>query len=362
MIDWILAERIAGYLAGTGNGRLPDADLAALAAESEARVTAYTGLRPAQPAARARGDQPQGVGREQHHLDARAARPGARAGRRGHGPAAPGDRARRRDSSSATEVGVVLGYLAQRVLGQYELVLLDEAVGGSAAAAAVRAAQPWAGGAGVRRRGAGVHDLGGAARGDPRGPVRRRAVAARPSWPGWSRELLRSAEVRIDTPRKLRMPSGRRVPSGGPRAAPRRLHLARDHHAERETLDRVQAVMAVIEGHAEHVMDAVAPDLLPSLPQAARGARPAPHDRNRGCRGWWPGCWAWSSSCASTSRASSSATPSCAPRARGAAHGVLEPRGAADAGRARGPGSVDGAAPGSRQLAGPRARSALQRV
>ena len=43
---------------------------------------------------------------------------------------------------------------------------------------------------------------------------------------------------------------------------------------ERETLDRVQAVMAVIEGHAEHVMDAVAPDLLPSLPQAAR--RPGP--------------------------------------------------------------------------------------
>ena len=35
----------------------------------------------------------------------------------------------------------------------------------------------------------------------------------------------------------------------------------------RETLDRVQAVMAVIEGHAEHVMDAVAPDLVPSLPK-----------------------------------------------------------------------------------------------
>ena len=37
--------------------------------------------------------------------------------------------------------------------------------------------------------------------------------------------------------------------------------------SERETLDQVQAVMAVIEGHAEHVMDSVAPDLLPSLPQ-----------------------------------------------------------------------------------------------
>src|SRR5205085_3913804 len=37
--------------------------------------------------------------------------------------------------------------------------------------------------------------------------------------------------------------------------------------SERETLNKVQAVMAVIEGHAEHVMDAVAPDLLPSLPK-----------------------------------------------------------------------------------------------
>ena len=45
------------------------------------------------------------------------------------------------------------------------------------------------------------------------------------------------------------------------------LIIDRHHHAERETLDRVQAVMAVIEGHAEHVMDAVAPDLLPSLPK-----------------------------------------------------------------------------------------------
>jgi putative hydrolase len=31
-------------------------------------------------------------------------------------------------------------------------------------------------------------------------------------------------------------------------------------------IDQAQAVMAVIEGHAEHVMDAVAPELLPSLP------------------------------------------------------------------------------------------------
>ncbi|MDA8067299.1 MAG: zinc-dependent metalloprotease, partial [Actinomycetota bacterium] len=39
---------------------------------------------------------------------------------------------------------------------------------------------------------------------------------------------------------------------------------------ERAVMDRAQAVMAVIEGHAEHVMDAVAPDLLPSLPDLRR--------------------------------------------------------------------------------------------
>jgi putative hydrolase len=33
----------------------------------------------------------------------------------------------------------------------------------------------------------------------------------------------------------------------------------------RELLDRIQATMALIEGHAEHVMDAAAVDVLPDL-------------------------------------------------------------------------------------------------
>jgi coenzyme F420 biosynthesis associated uncharacterized protein len=84
---------------------------------------------------------------------------------------------------------------------------------------------------------------------------------------GLVRQLLQSAELRIDAQRGLRMPSGEEL---------RRLASALRHgdlisvvtnESERETIDRVQAVMAVIEGHAEHVMDAVAPDLLPSLPR-----------------------------------------------------------------------------------------------
>ena len=49
VIDWILAEKIAGYLAGAGDAPVPRADLPALAVESERRVTAYTGLEPARP-------------------------------------------------------------------------------------------------------------------------------------------------------------------------------------------------------------------------------------------------------------------------------------------------------------------------
>src|SRR5204862_3034734 len=49
VIDWIIAKRIATFVAGTGEARAPTADLTELAAESESRVVAYTGLKPAKP-------------------------------------------------------------------------------------------------------------------------------------------------------------------------------------------------------------------------------------------------------------------------------------------------------------------------
>ena len=92
---------------------------------------------------------------------------------------------------------------------------------------------------------------------------------------GLVRELLPRAPRCGSTPqRRLRLPSREEAQRGS--AALRRGDLIGlvDHAAERETLDRVQAVMAVIEGHAEHVMDAVAPDLLPSLPRLRARDRP----------------------------------------------------------------------------------------
>jgi coenzyme F420 biosynthesis associated uncharacterized protein len=264
VVDWVLAERIARYIAGTGNGRPPKADLDALAAESEKRVTAYTGLEPARPL-----PPPEGIGRREwvesnigamrELLDPVLERAGE-----GLGPLRPAMQIGI-GLMLSTEVGVVVGYLAQRVLGQYELVLLEEADNRpprllfvlpnlrqavQAFDAEEREFVTWVA----------LHEVTHAVQ-FAGVPWLHRYIA------GLVRELLKTAEVRMESSRKLRLPTGdelRRVLS-----ALRQGDLVSVvvSPAERATLDRVQAVMAVVEGHAEHVMDAVAPDLLPSLPK-----------------------------------------------------------------------------------------------
>jgi coenzyme F420 biosynthesis associated uncharacterized protein len=166
----------------------------------------------------------------------------------------------------STEVGVVVGYLAQRVLGQYELVLLDEAVDDRpprllfvlpnlgqamrAFGAEEREFMTWVA----------LHE------------VTHAVQFAGVPWlhghlAGLVKELLATAEVRLERPRRLRVPTGdelKRMLNGLRHGD---LVSIVTTPEERETLNRVQAVMAVIEGHAEHVMDAVAPELLPSLPE-----------------------------------------------------------------------------------------------
>jgi coenzyme F420 biosynthesis associated uncharacterized protein len=265
VVDWILAERIARYIAGHGDGRLPTADLAELAAESERRVIAYTGLEPATPI-----PPPEGIGRREwvqsnigamrQLLDPVLERAGV-----GLGPLRPAMQIGI-GLVLSTEVGVVVGYLAQRVLGQYELVLLDEAeperpprllfvlpnLGQAMRAfgAEEREFMTWVA----------LHE------------VTHAVQFAGVPWlhghlAGLVRELLQTAELRMENPRRVRLPTGEELRRA--LSAVRRGDLISivTSPTERETIDRVQAVMAVIEGHAEHVMDAVAPDLLPSLPR-----------------------------------------------------------------------------------------------
>ena len=338
MIDWVLAERIAAYVAGSGNGKTPTADLAALATESEARVIAYTGLVPARPL-----PAPEGIGRREWVasnigamrvlLDPVLQRTSENLGKlRPAIELAMG-------VTLTTEVAVVLGYLAQRVLGQYELVLLDEAV--EDRPPRLLFVLPNLGEA-VTNFGADeqefmtwvtLHEVTHAVQ-----------FAAVP-WlqghvAGLVQELLRSAELRIEAPRKLRLPTSAELRRIGDAIRHGDLISVVTDDSERATLDRVQAVMAVIEGHAEHVMDAVAPDLLPSLPRL----RAAIDRRRKSQKGLSPAA-------GPAAGAGDEAPPVRArqillrrgregARRRGPTSRVLEPRGAADADRARGPGGL----------------------
>jgi coenzyme F420 biosynthesis associated uncharacterized protein len=269
VIDWVLAERIAAFVAGTGEPGLPSVDLIPLARESEARVTAYTGLAPVRPL-----PPPEGIGRREwvaSNIGSMRALldPVLSKASQNLGPLRPA-----LDIGMglvlSTEVAVVLGYLAQRVLGQYELVLLDEAVeerpprllfvlpnlGQALRAfdADEKEFMTWVT----------LHE------------VTHAVQFAGVEWlhghlAGLIRELLSSAEVRLETPRRLRLPTLDELRRVGGALRSGDLISIVTTTTERETLDRVQATMAVIEGHAEHVMDVVAPDLVPSIARLRRG-------------------------------------------------------------------------------------------
>src|ERR1700760_2487598 len=267
MIDWVIAERIATFVGGSSNGHMPHVDLEALATESEARVTAYTGLVPVRPL-----PPPEGISRREWIssninsmrvlLDPVLERAG-----KNLGPLRPAAQISM-GLVVSTEVGVVLGYLSQRVLGQYELVLLDEVADDRPPRLLFvlpnlgQAQQTFSADEKEFMTWVTLHEVTHAVQ-FAGVPWLHAHVA------GFVRELLNTAELRIasQSDRKFKLPTGdelKRIIG-----ALRRGHLISivTTEPERETLDRVQAVMAVIEGHAEHVMDAVAPDLIPSLPK-----------------------------------------------------------------------------------------------
>ena len=274
MIDWIVAERLAAFVAGRGEDPAPPSsrELEAIAADAQGRVVSYTGLRPSRAL-----PLPEGVGRREW-IDANVS-----SMRRLLTPVLERAGARLTPSRSmrpavslavsmivTTEVGVVLGFLAQRVLGQYELVLLegDSAAGEDGHRPRLLFVLPNLGAA-VRTMDAPEREfLTWVALHEVTHAVQFAGVPWLQDYlAGLLAELMRSAELRMDAPR------GPRLPSRGQLSRSLRAARAGDivgifaSPGERATLDRVQAAMAVVEGHAEHVMDAVAPDLLPSLPR-----------------------------------------------------------------------------------------------
>ncbi|MDX6672526.1 MAG: hypothetical protein QOI91_2889 [Solirubrobacteraceae bacterium] len=262
MIDWSLTERIAAFVAGEAGPGAARPDLAEVAAESERLVSAYTGLRP--PAGL---PAPELLARpEWVRANLRSLRPSletvtANVGE-GMGPAAPAVRAVA-GALLAAELGVVVGYLSRRVLGQYELVILD-------AQAPPRllfvgpnldeAARSFEADDADMLRWVALHEVTHALQ-FAGVPWLREHLA------GLLGELLGSMEVSVNPGSLLRVPSRDDLRALVDAVSSGDIVSLVTSPEQREIMDRMQAVMAVLEGYAEHVMDAAGEELVPSLPR-----------------------------------------------------------------------------------------------
>jgi coenzyme F420 biosynthesis associated uncharacterized protein len=279
VIDWRLAQQIAGLVAADPQppparsfGRLPE-----VASQSERLVGDYTGLKAASPL-----PPPEALSRSQwidanvgglrSMLDPVVERMG-----RGMGPLAPPLQAAA-GVVFAAEVGVLLGFMGRHVLGQYELVLLDAERPPRLLFVAPNLEDA------IRSfdvdgdeviKWVALHEVthslqfGGV-------PWLREHLA------GLLRRLLATLEVSLDTRRLLRMPSVDDLRGLIESVRTGSLIEYVTNPEQRALMDRIQATMAVLEGHAEHVMDAVGAGLLPSLPrlrsalEQRRASRSAP--------------------------------------------------------------------------------------
>jgi coenzyme F420 biosynthesis associated uncharacterized protein len=263
MVDWPFASRLAGTIAGEPPYRPLADDLDAVAEDSLARVRAYTHLIPDTPL-----PGPEQVTRKAW-IEANLA--GARelvepltaklnAGVQGLGPLS-GPAQTAAAYVLAGEVGVLFGFLSHRVLGQYELALLDPTTRPRLLFVApnIDAA---IGRFGVDRREfvqwVALHEV-----------THGLQFAAVPWLRGYLaaqvRELLDGLEVSVDLRGALKLPDGADVRRAIDTLRDGDLLSVVTTPEQRAIIDRIQAAMAVIEGYAEHVMDAAGREALPSL-------------------------------------------------------------------------------------------------
>ena len=127
MVDWSIARRVAGLVARSEDRVVdPGVDLVALGAEFVARVSDYTRLVPASPIPSPELVSRQGWSDANFEAMAELMKPvEERMGERFEkaGPLAGPFRAGA-GAALAAELGLVVGYMSQRVLGQYELSLI----------------------------------------------------------------------------------------------------------------------------------------------------------------------------------------------------------------------------------------------
>ena len=258
MIDWGLARRVAGFVSPDVPPVRLGGDLDALAGEAQRLVAAYTELEPATPL-----PPPEAVDRPAW-IDANLTSMRALLEpltRRAEASLPTGVLRAGAGGLLGAQVGAITGFLSARVLGQYDLVLLD-----ADAPTRLLLVAP------NLDRAAG--ELG-ASRDDLLTWVTLHEVTHAFQFTGvpWLREhlasllreLLASVEVSVDVPRALRLPAREDLRAMADSLRRGDILSLVASPEQRALVDRIQASMAVLEGHAEHVMDAVGADLLPSL-------------------------------------------------------------------------------------------------
>jgi coenzyme F420 biosynthesis associated uncharacterized protein len=261
MVDWTLARRIAGLAAGQGTEGAPPFDAAVLSAEMEGPVASYTRLALASPTPSAevvsRADWAAvNLDTLSHILDPVAARLDDRLGFAG--PLAGALRAAAA-ATLAAEAGLVMGYLSTRVLGQYDVSLLGAET------------EPRLLFVGPNLEGA-VRDL------DVDADSFGRWICAHElthvfQFQGvpWLREHMSGLLRRYVATLEVRIESGS---AGGLPSLPDPARLVEAFREgglaalvqspeQRALMEEIQAAMSVIEGYSEHVMDAIAAEVIP---------------------------------------------------------------------------------------------------
>jgi coenzyme F420 biosynthesis associated uncharacterized protein len=263
VIDWTLAERVAGAVAGAPNGEaakpLPG-DLGAMASEARVRVVAYSRLEPANEL-----PPPEAVDRStwakanlvtmRGTLDPLVQQAGG-----GNGPLA-GPLKAAGGALLAGEIGGIVGFMARHVLGQYELALLDPTQGArlllvtpnlheaaSGMEVELEELLPWV----VFHEVTHAVQFNGV-------PWLREHLA------GMLRELLASVQVKVDPASLLKLPSVDDLRGMWDSVREGGLVTAVAGPERKALIDRLQATMALVEGHAEHVMDAAGAPVLPNV-------------------------------------------------------------------------------------------------
>jgi len=267
VIDWRLAGVVAQGVVATGPS-VPAADALPFEAvgepvrESAALVQEYTGLTPLAPLPSPEAlDRGQWIDASLRNMrgviDPVADRLGGDLGMLAPVVRAAGG------ALLALEVGALSGVLAQRVLGQYEFAVLDPVSPARLLFVApnlAHAASTLDAEADALLRWVALHEVTHA--------LQFGAVDwLRPHLAERVRTLMADLEVGIDPARLTRVP--------GPEDIRAFVDAAREGdiasfllgEGQRAQLDELQAFMAILEGYAEHVMDAVGLRLLPDLPE-----------------------------------------------------------------------------------------------